>query len=185
MALHSTECIFYIVFSCIHTCLPVELQCISEITDISVCFVLVLFHRGPAKILVVNTRMRHLKPLQFIGLVSADTAWLSKSSVCAHKHWSFWRHGNAYRADTPHLPRMRGWKDSYLSVSLCFSFSFSLAVYLCLPLPPLNTSCLSEIILFSSSSTAANPIKLGFASKAVIQSLSAVFLQIIYGVKEK
>lgn len=91
----------------------------------SVCFVLVLFHRGPAKILVVNTRIRHLKPLQFIGLVSADTAWLSKSSVCAHKHWSFWRHGNAYRADTPHLPRMRGWKELYLSFSLFLSASRS------------------------------------------------------------
>lgn len=143
-----------------------------------------LFHRGPAKILAVNTCMRHLKPLQFIGLVSADTAWLSKSSVCAHKHRSFWRHQK--RIQSRHTPRE--WEGGRieslsLSISLCLSFSFSLAVYLSLPLPPLNTSCHSEIILFSSTSTAANPIKLGFVWKAVIQNLSAVFLQIIYSIK--
>lgn len=71
-----------------------------------------LFHGGLTKILAVNTCMRHLKPLQFIGLIFADTAWLSKSSACAHKHRSFWRHGNAYRADTPHTPRKRGGKNS-------------------------------------------------------------------------
>lgn len=116
-----------------------------------------LFHRCPANILAVNTCMRHLKPLQFIGLVFADTAWLSKSSVCAHKHRSFWRQGNAYRADTHHTHREKRRREGRIEfIFLCFSFS--LAVYLLQSLLPLNTSRHSEIILFFSTSTVATHV---------------------------
>ncbi len=70
-----------------------------------------------------------------------------------------------------------------LNLSLCFSFSLS--VYLLLPLPPLNISHCSQIILFSSTCTTTNPIKLGFMWKDVRQSHSAMFLKIIYCIKEK
>lgn len=91
----------------------------------------------------------------------ADTAWLSKSSECAHKHWSFWRHGNACRADTPHSTWMTRGKDLLLFISLYISpfpsFSISLAVYLTLPLPLLSDSRHSEIISFSSLSRMQQP----------------------------
>lgn len=152
--------------------------CFGDNRYFCVCFVLALFHRGPAKILAVNTCMRHLKPLQFIGLVSADTAWLSKSSVCADKHWSFWRHGTAYRADTPHLLRTRGGKN--WSSLCCLFLSLTLFLFFsgCLSLPasptPQYFMPFRDYLVFPSS-TAANPIKLGFVRKAVIQNLSVVF----------
>lgn len=67
----------------------------------------VIFHRGPAEILAVNTCMKHLKPWQFIDLVSADTALLSESPARAHKHRSFWRQMHPEQIHPTHTPRQR------------------------------------------------------------------------------
>lgn len=125
-----------------------------------------LFHRGPAEILAVNTCMKHLKPLRFIGLVSADTAPAVKIiSVCTQTPAPFSRHGNAYRADAPHTLRTAGagrrwWgrieslpRSVYSSRPIILFFFLWLFIF-SWPLPPLNTQRHSEIILFSSSSTA-------------------------------
>lgn len=112
-----------------------------------VCCLLVLFLRGTANILAVNTCMRHLKPLQFIGLVSADAAWLSESSVCTHtQRWSFWRHGNTYRADAPRKGRRKELNLHLfpLLLLLFFSSCFSLA---CLT-PPTDAQCLRRLCCF-------------------------------------
>lgn len=134
------------------------------------CAFVVLFHRGPA-ILSVDTRMRHLKPLQFIGLVFADAAQLSKSSACAHKkHWSFCK---ARKCTQSTRTRERRVRIVSLSVSISLPLFRFLFLYFpffgCLSSPATITpqySTTLKMILFSYTSTAAHPVKLGFVRKA-------------------
>lgn len=154
-----------------------------------------LFHRGPAEILAVNTCMKHLKPLRFIGLVSADTAPAVKIiSVCTQTPAPFSRHGNAYRADAPHTLRTAGagrrWWGRIESLPRSVYSSWPIILFFfsgCLSFPGLShpsiLNAIQRLSCFPPLPQRAKPHQAGVRVESCHSK--SVCLQIIYGIKGK
>lgn len=123
----------YIEMHGVHASSRRKLHCLSRLTHISDSpgWVPVLFRGAPAKISAVNTRMKLVKARKFIDHLSADTARLSKSSACAHKHQLFWRHSNAYRDRTHTHTHTHRQYEVGKNLSLLYLLSFCLFLSIC------------------------------------------------------
>lgn len=172
-----------------------RVQCISEVTDIFCvsAFVPVLFHKGPGQ--DISSQYLH-KASETIAIYRPCFCWYSPAvkiiSVCTQTPVLLEARKRIQSRHTTHPENEEG-RIEFLSLSLSISplplflFSFfSLAVYLS---PCLFHSSILHAIqrlsCFPLLPQQQTPIKLGFGWKAVIQNLSAVFLQIIYSIKGK
>ena len=145
--------------------------------------------------------MKHLKPLQFMGLVSADTARLSKSSACAHKHRPPSPGTETHTEQTHHTlwERQGGEevaRENWISPSLClflsayhplFFFFFFFFSSGCLSFPGLSHPSILDAIqrlsCFPPLPQRAKPHQAGVRVESCHSK--TVCLQIIYSIKGK
>lgn len=161
------KCMFGYCFRHVHTCLPVESRCLSEVTDISVCLVCSrAIPQRPSR--DISSQYLH-EASETIAIYRPCFCWYSPG--CQNHQRVHTNTGpllqarkRIQRRRTTYSENGRGGEEvvgeNWISPSLClFLSAYHPLFFLWLfifpwPLPPLNTQRHSEIILFSSSSTA-------------------------------
>lgn len=177
------KCMFGYCFRHVHTCLPVESRCLSEVTDISVCLVCSrAIPQRPSR--DISSQYLH-EASETIAIYRPCFCWYSPG--CQNHQRVHTNTGPLLQARkriqsrrTTYSENGRGGEEvvgeNWISPSLCLFLSayhplfFSLAVYLSLASPtPQYSTPFRDYLVFLLFHSARNPIKPGCVWKAAIQ----------------
>lgn len=129
----------YIVFDHVHTCLPEELQCLSEITDISVCLVCSCAPpRGPSQ--DISSQYLH-GASETSAIYRPCFCWYSPAVKIIRVHTNTGPSGGTetHTEQAHYTPRERGGRiESPLPTSVYFSWPLVLFFPGCLSFPCLS-----------------------------------------------